>query len=420
VTIHGQRKVQNLQSGMFALPLTDLAVFSTGATTHVDVLFVDDHPDELQGLLAALAKGQPEWVIRVAASGREALALLQQRAADVVVSDFRMPGMDGGSLLDRVRHQYPSAVRLILSAEGGARGFMRATAAAHQVLGKPCDVEELRRVIEETAALQNRLQSPALVDAVHRLGPLPSLPQISQKLDERLRDDYATVQEVASLVASDPAIVARVLQIANSSYFRRGADVLDMQTAISRLGFELIRSLVMTHELYALLPADPAIHAEVQRDNETAVQICEIACFIAGKLADQRELLTVSVLCNVGKLLRRMLAASIPVGISDALLGAYLLSLWGLPFRLVQAVAYVDQPGALASARIASDPWPSAVLIHLATCLFLRLQKVPTALPPWDNEPALDRSVLAQFDALQLQAWEDGLRHRAEDRDGAA
>ncbi|MEZ5457716.1 MAG: response regulator [Lysobacteraceae bacterium] len=238
---------------MFALPLTDFAVFSTGATTHVDVLFVDDHPDELQGLLAALAKGQPEWVIRVAASGREALALLQQRAADVVVSDYRMPGMDGGSLLDRVRQQYPSAVRLILSAEDGARGFMRATAAAHQVLGKPCDVEVLRRVIEETAALQKPgLQSPALVDVVHGSVAQSSTGQCSwmsacATTTPRCRKWRAGV--------SDPAIVTRVLQIANSSYFRRGSDVLDVQTAISRLWIRADPQSCFDHELCALLPA---------------------------------------------------------------------------------------------------------------------------------------------------------------------
>lgn len=385
---------------------------------HVEALFVDDHPEDLHHLLHAVSQARLDWHVRTAASGEEALAMLQSQLADVVISDMRMPGMDGGVLLNQVRQHYPSAVRLILSAEGGARGFMRATSAAHQVLGKPCDVEVLQRVVEETLRLQARLHAPELVDAMHQLGPLPSLPRISQKLEERLRDEYATLNEVASLVSADPAIVARVLQIANSSYFRRGSEVLDMQTAVSRLGFELIRSLVLTRELYALLPPNSTALAEVQHDNEVAVQISEVACFIAGKQADQRELLTVSVLCNVGKLLRLMLPVPVPGNLPDALIGAYLLSLWGLPFRLVQSVAFVDEPASLMTDRADLDAWPSAVLIHLGRCLFSRLKRAPDAVPRWDAEAELDQQLLAHVDPLQLQAWEDGLRRRADQSRG--
>jgi len=384
----------------------------------VEALFVEPHPEDLRDFLHAARRAGLDWHIRTAASGEEALSLLQQRVADVVVSAMRMPGMDGGVLLSLVRQTYPSAVRLILSAESGVRGFMRATSAAHQVLSKPCDVGELQRVVEETLRLQARLRAPELVDAMHRVGPLPSLPHISQKLEERLRDEYATLNEVASLVGADSAIVARVLNIANSSYFRRGSEILDMQTAVSRLGFELIRSLVLTRELYALLPSNSTALAEVQHDNEVAVQVSEVACFIAGKQADQRELLTVSVLCNVGKLLRLMLPVPVPGNLPDALIGAYLLSLWGLPFRLVQSVAFVDEPASLLTEPVGMDVWPSAVLIHLARCLFSRLKRSPDVVPRWDCEVELDQRLLAHVDPLQLQAWEDGLRRRADQSRG--
>lgn len=381
----------------------------------VAVLFVDDHVQELEGLLRAAEQAGANWDVRTANDAEAALQSLQVSAADVVVSDLRMPGMDGGKLLSLVRERFPSVVRVMLSADAGARGFMRAAAAAHQVLSKPCDFAVLKRVIDETLALQRRLQAPELVEAMHQVGALPSLPQISRKLEDRLQDDYATLHEIASIVASDSAIVTRVLQLANSAYFRRNAEVTDVQSAISRLGFELIRSLVLTRELYAQLPPLPGIQSEVQAMNARATRVAEIATFLAGKHADPRELLTVAVLCGVGRLLRLLLSVPIPDTLPDTLLGAYLLSLWGLPFSLVQAVAFADQPAKLLLHHTPGQVLPVAVLIHLARCFEARVQQPEDALPRWEAEPRLESALLPRIDVLQLQAWEESLRLRLQD-----
>ena len=64
------------------------------------ILFVDDEPKVLQGLQRMLRPMQHEWEMAFSESGKEALEILEKEPFDVVVSDMRMPGMDGAQLLN--------------------------------------------------------------------------------------------------------------------------------------------------------------------------------------------------------------------------------------------------------------------------------------------------------------------------------
>lgn len=112
------------------------------------ILFVDDEPRVLDGLKRSLRSRRDVWTMHFAVGAKEGLALLQTSAADVVVSDIRMPGMDGIEFLTLVRDRFPSASRIFLS--GYAEGVSQetATAVAHRFLSKPCEVAELIDAIE--------------------------------------------------------------------------------------------------------------------------------------------------------------------------------------------------------------------------------------------------------------------------------
>jgi YesN/AraC family two-component response regulator len=79
------------------------------------ILFVDDEVNMLQGLRRMLNTMRHEWDMVFVESGQEALALLAQTPCDVIVSDMRMPGMDGVQLLTQVMERFPLTVRIILS-----------------------------------------------------------------------------------------------------------------------------------------------------------------------------------------------------------------------------------------------------------------------------------------------------------------
>lgn len=73
----------------------------------IKILFVDDEPRVLDGLRRMLHARRHEWDMTFVTSGEEALKVLASAPYDVIVSDMRMPGMDGSQLLDEVRRRYP-------------------------------------------------------------------------------------------------------------------------------------------------------------------------------------------------------------------------------------------------------------------------------------------------------------------------
>ena len=87
----------------------------------IRVLFVDDEPRVLWGLERMLRTMRHEWEMAFAQSGRQALNILNNDPFDVVVSDIRMPGIDGPELLAEVMERHPRAVRIVLSGQSSPK-----------------------------------------------------------------------------------------------------------------------------------------------------------------------------------------------------------------------------------------------------------------------------------------------------------
>jgi two-component system NtrC family response regulator/two-component system response regulator HydG len=108
------------------------------------------------------------YEVALAADGREALRLVAQEAPDILLTDLRMPGMDGQEVLGRIRQGYPEVAVVVMTAHGTIRSAVRALReGAEDYLTKPIDVEELehllerlmkrRRLADETRMLRERL-----------------------------------------------------------------------------------------------------------------------------------------------------------------------------------------------------------------------------------------------------------------------
>src|ERR1700727_2407212 len=97
-----------------------------------DILFVDDDRDLLESLRARLYKHRHEWNMKFVVRGDEAIARLEQQRFDLVVSDVRMPGMDGGQLLAVVKQRWPTCMRIIVSGYSDPVQAVRLTSLAHQ------------------------------------------------------------------------------------------------------------------------------------------------------------------------------------------------------------------------------------------------------------------------------------------------
>ncbi|WP_050798772.1 response regulator [endosymbiont of Riftia pachyptila] len=111
------------------------------------ILFVDDEPNVLAGLRRSLRTQRAEWQMAFCDGARDALELIDQTHFDAVVTDMRMPGMDGGELLNRLAEKHPDTVRIVLSGHSDQETIMRSVGPAHQYLNKPCEVDVLKRVL---------------------------------------------------------------------------------------------------------------------------------------------------------------------------------------------------------------------------------------------------------------------------------
>jgi CheY-like chemotaxis protein len=128
------------------------------AHQHPRILCVDDEPRVLEGLALHLRK---EYEVHSAVSGDEALQKLRQlKHVHVVVSDMRMPGMDGATLLAQVMSLYPDITRILLTGEPGRDAAVSAVNRGHifRFLTKPCSPETLKSAVE-AGVIQHRVMN---------------------------------------------------------------------------------------------------------------------------------------------------------------------------------------------------------------------------------------------------------------------
>jgi CheY-like chemotaxis protein len=215
------------------------------------ILFVDDEPGVLAGLSGLLRKQRNDWHMAFVPSGAEALRELATAPYDVIVSDMRMPQMDGAALLRQVQKQYPHVVRIVLSGQTEEEVSRRLVHVAHQFIAKPCEGRELRQTIERTCDLQLLLDRPALREAVGQLGQLPVKPSLFARLVDVLSEPRSSMSDAAAVIEQDVGASAKMLQLVNSAFFGLPQRVGDIRTAVSYLGLELVKTVALSVEMRA-------------------------------------------------------------------------------------------------------------------------------------------------------------------------
>lgn len=326
------------------------------------VLFVDDEASLLDGLRVRLHALRTQWEMVFVESGLRAVAELEQRPADVVVTDVRMPAMDGVELLEIVRDRWPDAIRIVLSGCAEDTQSARLLSVAHQYIGKPCKGDQLESVIRRCMQLRDVLNEPRLRAIVGRIANLPVMPRTCRKLRDAMTDPDVSVREIARIVYEDPAVAAKVLQLVNSAFFRLARRITSIEQAVSYLGFNAIRTLVMSVEVFAEWRGDAAVceltPASLQ---EKAHRTAGAARALANGTTFADDALLAGLLHNIGywvllqecpeqlqeaiELARTRgialhAAEEDVIGASHAAIGAYLLGVWGLPYPVIEAVAF--------------------------------------------------------------------------------
>lgn len=326
------------------------------------VLFVDDEPAVLEQTRLSAARCRPSWKFRYATSGEEALASLEFHGpVDVVVTDLRMPLMDGATLLAAVKERLPQAVRIVVSDFRDLSGSLRSLPVAHQFLAAPIDMPALCEAIERNVELQRRIDDRALRSVLGGIDVLPSPPLSVVELNHTLSRPTASIDDVAELISRDPAMTAKLLQLVNSAFFGLRHRVVDAKQAVSYLGLATVRNLLTAVELVrAFSPASVELMEAVEQVHLHSLAVAERArslmihrhgvhdAFAAGMMHDVGLLALIAHAPDKYLLVEEQIARDWRpaedcemevLGVTHAQLGAYLLSMWGLPYSLVEAVA---------------------------------------------------------------------------------
>lgn len=391
------------------------------------ILFVDDEPRIIDGIKRMLRPLREEWNVLTATSGQEALGILAGTTVDVVISDMRMPGMDGAELLNQVMRLYPNVVRIILSGQSDSESIMRSLGPTHQYLSKPCAPEVLRATLARACALRDMLNHAGIAAIISRMSALPSMRASYGSVIAELESQQPSLPRIAELIAGDMGMSAKILQLVNFSMFRSHKTVVSPLEAAMSLGIENIRSLVLTAGVFEQAGDEPPMialweHGRIVGTFAKAIALCEQrtkeeaeVCFTAGMLHDCGRL----VLCshhsestNKGRVTQRLTSSErARFGASHPEIGAYLLGLWGLPYTLVEAVAHHHHPKAFPGTG-----FTTLTAVHVAEYLACE----------WFNDdeegtqPALDRAYLADIGLLdRLETWRSvvaaqvpGLQHQ--------
>jgi len=121
------------------------------------ILFVDDEPAILGAIRRSFRSHRFLWQMDFANSAAAALDVFAARTTvDVIVTDFRMPDMDGGQLLTVVRQRWPDTARLILSGYSGQHDLLTTGGLAYEYLNKPCSPQDLEGAIERSLSRTRR------------------------------------------------------------------------------------------------------------------------------------------------------------------------------------------------------------------------------------------------------------------------
>jgi HD-like signal output (HDOD) protein len=250
---------------------------------------------------------------------------------------------------------------------------------------------------------------------------VPSPPRTYFKVIEEIRSPHASLERIGELIAEDPAITAKVLQLANSAVFGLELQVSQPMEAIAYIGLETTKALVLLAHTVSSFDKAKLAGFPVEALWRHSVCVGQIAQKIAlmekGGLEVAEQAFAAGLLHDIGKLL---LCANLPGLFTKSLalaredktpfweaemqlfpnaghaeLGGCILGIWGLPRPIVEAVALHHAPR-----QLAGPGFHPLTAVHVADIL--------------DHEINPDRSVLVPTPIHAGYLAELGLAHRAE------
>lgn len=321
-------------------------------------LFVDDEVRVLEGLERSMFMvADDDWELEFVTDGAVAIERLATGTFDAVVTDMRMPGVDGAEVLRSAQRLAPETARLVLSGQMESASAVEALERAHQILSKPCTAQTLCDALRSLTRYRPLLERGVFRRGVVAVDRLPAAPQIYRDVKHELDGGDPSIARLAAIAGRDTGLTARLMHVANSALFGNGRRLNTAVEAISRLGLDVFAALAAAavferNAVAATLLDLGALQARALATAEHAAQLWRPdpgLAFLAGILSDVGVLVVATTLPaehdaavaharTTGQPQR--LCEELLWGVTHAEIGAYLLGLWGMPAAVVDAVVH--------------------------------------------------------------------------------
>ena len=384
------------------------------------ILFVDDEPNILSGIKRMLHSMRKKFTFYFAESGIEALALMEEHDVDIVVSDMRMPGMDGAELLKEVQQRFPHAIRIMLSGQASEEALIRTVNIIHIFLDKPCNPERLKEILHRSDALIDQISTDPMGELIASIDTLPCVPAIYTELQEVLSQVGTNIDDVVRILEQDTAMNIRLIQLVNSSLLGTHQTVESLEEVAKLVGFETIKTLILgIHFLSKIQLQSPESSLESLWEHSMVVAQCsqEIGIkatgdpechnyFLAGMLHDIGRLLLASevghsylplikkVREDNGQLFTEELDS---LKVSHCNVGAYFVELWGFNIDIMEAIAFHHDIDAYPG-----KSFSTALAVHIADVFYYKHNPEQSiGQPPTLNHKYID--ALGYGD--KLESW---------------
>jgi HD-like signal output (HDOD) protein/CheY-like chemotaxis protein len=329
------------------------------------ILFVDDEPQILKSLEGLFIN--TNYVIFLAESAELALNILAENKIDIIVSDMKMPQVDGYQLLSQVREKYPNVLRVILSGYADEKLVFKALQKniVKLYIFKPWDDERLVSIIEHLLESERMLLDKNLLSIINNIEELPTIKANYQRILNLIEHDVDILQ-VSKEIEKDQSIAMKILHVANSAFF--GIKTGSVRQAVSYIGLQNTRNLVITTSILNTMSSSGLIGNKIEGLWKKAFLASKMLTFVYEKHLGKKlpeVAMSSGLLYDIGivfflkcypekylKMLKRNEKEKLTLNeiemnefsVNHSKTGGYLLKWWDLPFPIMESALFHHTP----------------------------------------------------------------------------
>ncbi len=333
------------------------------------LLVVDDERSVLDGLRRILYRRKNEWKLEFVSNARDALSAMRTHHYDIVISDLKMPGMNGVVFLEKVKRKYPNTIRFMLSGYNDKKLIDRAVRCVHRFIPKPCQPGTIETMIDQAFALRSRLYTENVRRIISNLSSLPVMPAAYQNVIELLVQPAVSPRDIGKAISNDIGMTTKLLQVVNSPSYGLKYKIADPIHAVTYLGLKTVEGLILTEGVFSKLDNRRirdfgvlGLQQHCIRVGALTRRICNSVSMseddidtanMAGLMHDTGKIILISKFHkDFSRSIIESRIQSLPlwekekqiIDITHAEIGGSLLELWGLPNIIIEAATYHHDP----------------------------------------------------------------------------